>query len=173
MKKRHASPAQIAARKKFAAAARSGKFRRRRRRAKNPGNKAAHRAGKCNVCGEQMLPTNRPGWRHVSGPDWTKCKLERIERRTKRRASNPNRVSKNAHTRFQVAALKGEKILFLSGIALSTSREAASNYGSLDVARKIAGQVRDVGRKLGIGKVAVVTKYDTPAEIKRFLLGGA
>lgn len=172
MKKRHASPAQIAARKKFAAAARSGKFRRRRRRAKNPGNKAAHRAGKCNVCGEQMLPTNRPGWRHVSGPDWTKCKLERIERRTKRRAGNP---SKKPAGRFQIAALRGRNstLLFLSGIGLSSNRSAASNFGSVQTARTIAKQVRQAGKKLGIWKVAIVTTNDSPQEINRFLLGGA
>lgn|SRR5262245_47964923 len=170
MKKRHASPAQIAARKKFAAAARSGKFRR-RRRGKNPGHKAAHRGGKCNICGEQMLPSNRPGWRHVSGPDWTKCRLERIERRTKRRAGNPSKKV----GRFQIAAMKGRggTVLYLAGIGLSSNRNTASNFNTLATARKIAGQVRTAGKKLGLWKVAVVTSNDTPAEISRFLLGGA
>lgn len=172
MKKRRASPAQLKARAKFAAAARAGKFRRRRKRGKNPAAKSAPHGGKCNVCGEQMLPVNRPGWRHVSGPDWTKCKLERIERRQKRRAGNP---TKKAPGRFQIAALRGRNstLLFLSGIGLSSNRSAASNFGSVQTARNIAKQVRQAGKKLGIWKVAIVTTNDSPQEINRFLLGGA
>ena len=117
------SPAQLAARAKFAARAKAGKFRRRRKigggtRKGNPGRKAP-----------------------LSG--------------------------------FQVAALRQGKILFLSGVAMTSNREAASNYGSVTTARHVAKQVRDVGRQLGITKVAVVTRHDAPSEIKRFLLGGA
>lgn len=145
------------------AKARKGGTKRRRR--KNPGNKAAHRAGKCKICGEQMLPVNRPGWRHVSGPDWTKCTLERIERRQKRRAGNPAKTL----TGFQVAALKGGKVYYLSGLGLSTERSAASTYFTLQTARRVAGQLKKVAPQFGITRIAVVTKFDTADSIRRFL----
>jgi hypothetical protein len=88
------------------------------------------------------------------------------KKRGRKRRSNPQ-------GRFQIAALRGKKILFLSGVAMTDSRAAASNYGGLGTARKIARQVRAVGGPLGISKVAVVTAYDSPGEIRSFLLGEA
>jgi hypothetical protein len=75
-------------------------------------------------------------------------------------------------TGFQIAALRQGKILFLSGIGLSDNRGAASLFGSLKAARHVAKQVRTAGRKLGVSKVAVVAKFDSAAEIGKFL-GGA
>lgn len=88
----------------------------------------------------------------------------------KARGTNPVK-SQKALSGFQVAALKGGKILYLSGLALSTSREAASTFGSLKTAHKIARQLRDIAGQFGITKIAVVTKFDKPWEVQNFLLG--
>lgn len=90
-------------------------------------------------------------------------------RRGKRR-TNPKAA--RTLTGFQIAALRQGKVLYLSGIGLSDNRSAASLFGSVKAARHVAKQVRNAGRKLGITKVAVVAKFDTAAEIGRFL-GGA
>lgn len=145
-RKRRASPAQLKARAKFAAAARSGKFRRRRKVSKSRKALLARRARQRKAAG---IPEARS---HIP---------------TKR---NPARAPMKG---FQVAALRQGKILFLSGVAMTTGRDAASNFSSVSVARKVAKQVRDVGGQLGISKVAVVTRHDAPAEIRRFLLGEA
>ncbi|RPH75969.1 hypothetical protein EHM76_00375 [bacterium] len=86
-------------------------------------------------------------------------------------AAKAFRKTNPARSAFQIAAAKGKNVLFLAGIGLSSNRATASNFGTLSTARKIARQVRDVGRKLGVGRVAVVTSHDSPQAIRSFLLG--
>lgn len=90
-----------------------------------------------------------------------------------KRAKNPKGAARKGPplTGFQVAALRKGKILYLSGIGLSDNRGAASLFGSLKAARHVAKQVRNAGRALGISKVAVIAKFDSAAEIGRFLGG--
>jgi hypothetical protein len=135
-RKRRASPAQLAARAKFAAMAKARALGRRGKRAVKRGAR----------------------------------KLARKSRAAARAFRNTNPRKRDA---FQIAAAKGDKILFLSGVAMTSNREAASNYGTISTARKIAKQVRDVGRQFGISRVAVVTSHDHPRAIRSFLLGGA
>lgn len=132
-RRRRASPAQLAARAKFAAMAKARALKRRGKRA-----------------------------------------VKKIGRKTRAAAKAFRRTNpKPALRGFQVAALRNGKILFLSGIGLSSSREAASLFGSLKAARKVAGQVRSVASRFGITKIAVVTKFDAPTEIRNFLQGKA
>jgi hypothetical protein len=135
--RKRASPAQLAARAKFAAMA-----------------KAKARAGQ-RAYNKRRAKEKAPG------------KLT-AKQKAARRSTNPKRRGY-----FQVAAAKGKNVLFLAGLGLSSNRDTASNFGTVSTARKMAGQVRDVGRPLGVARVAVVTSYDSPQAIRRFLLGEA
>lgn len=97
-------------------------------------------------------------------------KARGFDARGNRRGENP---VKPARGQFQIAARKGDKVLYLAGLGLSSNRATASNFGTISTARKIAIQLRDAGRKLGVGRVAVVTAHDSPGAIRSFLLGEA
>lgn len=182
---RKASPAQLAARAKFVAAVKSGKFRRRSRKWKPLGRSKIGRAISAAVARSKPNPAKGRGTVARSkaaklARDLRAIKTPNLTAREKARAMRSHvktylkaRERNPAGGRFQVTALCRGKLCYLSGLGLSTNREAASNYSFLPAARKAAGQVRDVGRKLGVTKVAIVTAHDPPAKIRSFLLGEA
>lgn len=92
----------------------------------------------------------------------------------RKRTKNPakhSRAPKIPKGRFQVAALKGTKVLYFSGIALTDNRSAAVNFPVLAAARSMGQKIRKVAPQLGVTRIAVVTAHDSPASVAGFLRG--